>query len=63
MNLVGSMKRGLADEEGFVDEANDRGGATEKAVLCFASWDGAGGEQMRTGTEMPLRSHQDPGCW
>ena len=34
-NLV--VKRGLADEVGFVDEANDGGGAAEKAVLLFAS--------------------------
>ena len=40
--LVGLVKRSLADEVGFVDEANDGGGAAEQAVLCFASWDGAG---------------------
>ena len=36
------VERGLADEGGFVDEANDGGGAAEKAALCFALWDGAG---------------------
>ena len=42
VDLVGFVERGLANEVVFVDEENDRGGAAEKAELCFASWNGDG---------------------
>ena len=32
-NWVGLVERGLADEVGFMDEANDGGGATESSVV------------------------------
>ena len=38
VNLVGLLERGLVDEVGFVDEADDGGGAAEKAVLGFGVW-------------------------
>ena len=38
----GLVEQDLADEVGFVDETNDGGGATQKAMLYFALCDGAG---------------------